>query len=139
MNWTLLAVLSAASAGLIPIVAKKGLEGIDSTLATTLRALVMAGCLLLASGVLGKFRQLPSVDRPAMLAILMSGLAGAASWFFYFMALRSGPAPKVAALDRTSVAFTLFLSALFLGEALNWKNLLGIGLIVLGAILTLKS
>ncbi|MBW3623483.1 MAG: EamA family transporter [Armatimonadetes bacterium] len=138
MNWIVYALLSAACAGLIPIVAKRGLENIDSTLATAVRAVVMAGCLLLAAALLGRFRHLSSLDRPALTAILASGLAGAASWFFYFLALKHGPATEVAALDRTSIVFTLALAALFLGEALHWRSLLGVSLIVLGVILTMK-
>jgi transporter family protein len=139
MNWVTYAVLSAASAGIIPILAKRGLTHVDSTLATALRALVMAASLCIAAGVLGRFRQLSNVDRPAVIVLLLTGFAGATSWFFYFLALKSGPATKVAVIDRTSVAFTLVLAALLLGEAMTWRTVLGVALIITGALLTLKG
>jgi transporter family protein len=139
MNWILYALLSAACAGVIPVVAKRGLEHVDSTLATAIRAVIMASCLALAAGVLGRFRQTSTFDRPALVAITLSGLAGAASWFYYFQALKYGPPTRVAVLDRTSIVFTLVLSALFLGEGVTWRSGLGVALIVLGAVLNLKG
>ncbi len=139
MNWIVWALLSAACAGVIPVVAKRGLEGVDSTLATAVRALVMAGCLVVAAGALGKFKEAHTLNRSAMTAIALSGLAGAASWFFYFLALKYGPATKVAVLDRTSIVFTLVLAALFLGESVTLRSGLGVAMIVAGALLTMKG
>ena len=138
MSWVVYALLSALCAGCIPVLAKRGLEHVDPTLATAVRAFFMAAILMLAALLLGKFRHLGALDRPALLLILASGLAGAASWFFYFTALRQGPASGVAVLDRTSIVFTFALAALFLREPLNGRQLLGVGLIVAGALLTLK-
>jgi bacterial/archaeal transporter family protein len=134
-RWILLAVLSAVFAAVIPILSKFGLQGIDSTLATGLRAWVMALSLTLLLGLLGKWSDLPHATPPVVASIVLTGLAGATSWVCYFFALREGPAGPVAALDRLSVAFTLLLAALFLGERLTGRVVAGGALIVLGAIL----
>ena len=78
---------------------------------------------------------LSKIDSKAFFFIFLSGLAGALSWFFYFGALKNGPATAVAALDRLSVVFVLVLAVLFLGEALTWKTGLGALLVSVGAIL----
>jgi transporter family protein len=134
-TWILYALLSAAFAAVIPILSKIGLQGIDSTLATGLRAWVMALSLSLLLAAMGKWRDLPRATPAVVCTILLTGLAGAASWVAYFFALRTGPAGPVAALDRLSVVFTLMLAALFLAERLTGRILLGGVLMVLGAIL----
>lgn len=139
--WLLYASLSAFTAALVAIFAKLGLKGIDTTLATTVRALIMGGLLFGMSAILGKFQgfSLSAFSSKEWLLIFLSGLAGAASWLFYFFALKEGPAGPVAAIDRLSIVFVLALAALFLGEAFGWKTSLGALLIVAGAILvTLK-
>ena len=139
MNWIVFAGLSACSAGLIPILAKRDPSHLDPTVASTLRAFVMTGCLVMAAGMLGQFRRLPTLDRPAMFHLFLTGLACAASWVFYFLALKTGPAAKVVAVDRASAAVTLVLGAMFLGEALTWKSALGIGMILAGMAVTVRS
>ncbi len=134
-TWILYALLSAATAALVAIFGKIGISHIDSTLATTVRAIVMAGFLVLAATVLGKWKMAGMIDRHALTFIVLSGLAGATSWFFYFLALKSGPAPGVAAIDRLSVVFVLILAVLTLGDHLSWKSGLGAVLLTSGAIL----
>lgn len=134
MSWIILALLSALFAALVAIFGKLGLGGIDTTLATTIRSIIMAAALTIFAVSLGKF-DLSRVDGKALLTIALSGLAGALSWLFYFAALKTGPAPAVAALDRLSIVFVLILAILFLGEALTWKTGLGALLIMSGAIL----
>lgn len=133
--WIFFAMLSAVSAALVAILGKIGMSKLDSTLATTVRAVVMAVALVSFSLVLGKEKLLNTIDRPALLFIIFSGLAGALSWLFYFLALKLGPASGVAALDRTSVVFVVILAALFLGESITWKSGIGVALIAAGAIL----
>jgi transporter family protein len=128
------AILAAFSAGLVAIFGKIGLERVDTTLATTIRAIVMAAILLLTSLALRKWN-LSQIDSRAFLYIFLAGLAGAASWLFYFLALKSGPATAVAALDRLSVVFVLILAALFLNENLTVKTVIGGILVVIGALL----
>lgn len=133
-TWIIYALLSAACAALVAILGKIGLGHVDTTMATTVRSIVMALVLVLATFSLGKF-DLTKIDGRALLFIILSGLASALSWFFYFSALKNGPATAVAALDRLSVVFVLILAILFLGEALTWKTALGAILVSVGAIL----
>lgn len=131
--WILYALLSALFAALVAIFGKIGLKNIDSTLATTIRAVVMALFLLLSAASLGKFSHWNELDGKILWLIILSGIAGALSWLFYFFALKDGPAAGVAAIDRTSVIFVILLAALFLGESLTWKTAAGGVLIALGA------
>jgi transporter family protein len=132
--WIIFALLSAVFAALVAIFGKIGITQIDTTLATTVRAVVMAVFLVFAALFLGKLPLLSTLNSRVLLFIILSGIAGAISWFFYFFALKTGPAAGVAALDRLSVVFVLVLAVLFLGEALTWKTTLGAFLIVAGAI-----
>ncbi len=135
MTWIIFALLSAFFASLVAIFGKVGLKNIDSTLATTIRAVVMALFLLIVSLGLSKQKLIGSIDEKTLLFIIFSGIAGALSWLFYFFALKVGPASGVAALDRLSVVFVLVLAALFLSESLTWKTGLAGALITAGAML----
>jgi len=128
------ALLAALMAGLVAIFGKIGLEKVDTTLATTIRAIVMAAILLLTSLALRRW-DLSQIDSRAFLYIFLAGLAGAASWLFYFLALKSGPATTVVAFDRLSIVFVLILAALFLNESLTVKTVIGGILVVIGALL----
>jgi len=135
MSWIFYAILSAIFAALVAILGKIGIKNIDSTLATTVRSVVMALFLIIVSLLSKKTALLSTLHGKAFTFIIFSGIAGALSWLFYFVALRNGPASGVAALDRLSVVFVLILAALFLGESLTWKSGVGIGLVAIGAIL----
>lgn len=134
-SWIFFALLSAIFASLVAIFGKIGISQVDSTLATTLRVAVMLIFLLLVSLFMGKFELLASVKNRAMFFIILSGLAGALSWLFYFFALRHGPATGVVAFDRLSILFVLILSFLFLGEKLTWPYAWGAILMTMGALL----
>ncbi|HSX39397.1 MAG TPA: EamA family transporter [Candidatus Saccharimonadales bacterium] len=137
--WILLSLGSAVFAALVAIFGKMGVAQVDSTLATTVRAIIMAFVLIGVSLAFGKFSQLNTINNKALYFIVLSGLAGAASWICYFLALKLGPAPAVASLDRLSVVFVLIFSVLFLADKLTVKSGFGAILITLGAILmTLK-
>lgn len=133
--WIIFAILSAVFAALVAIFGKIGIANLDSTLATTVRAVIMAIFLVLVSLFLGKAPLLHSINNRALTFIILSGIAGALSWLFYFFALRIGPAPGVAALDRLSVVFVLILALLFLGEHLTWKSGLGAVFLTIGAVM----
>lgn len=122
-------------AGLVAIFGKIGISGIDSTLATTVRAIIMAIFLAIVAGALGKFSDLATITGKPLAFIILSGVAGALSWLCYFVALRYGPASGVAAIDRTSVVFVLIFAALFLAEKITLKSATGAVMIALGAIL----
>ncbi len=134
-TWIIFAILSAISAALVAVFGKIGIKNVDSTLATTVRGIVMAVFLVIVSLALGKAKLLGTIENKALLFIVLSGIAGAMSWLFYFFALKFGPASAVAALDRLSVVFVLLLAILFLGESLTWKSGLGAALVTTGAIL----
>ena len=135
--YILYAILAAVFASLVAIFGKIGLSKVDTTLATTIRAIVMAALLVVASLAFKKW-DLSQIDNKAYLYIFLAGGAGALSWFFYFLALKLGPATSVAALDRLSVIFVIIFAALFLGETLTLKSIAGGLLIVAGAVLLIK-
>jgi transporter family protein len=135
--WLVYAFLSSITAALVAIFGKLGLKGIDSTLATTIRALIMAAFLVIISLFLKKFEgfSMNSFSSKDWLLIALSGIAGALSWLFYFFALKYGLATKVVVIDRLSLVFVIILAAIFLGEALGWKSVLGALLMIAGALL----
>lgn len=128
-------MLSAVFAALVAIFGKIGLSGIDSTLATAVRSVIMAAFLTIVALALGKASLLSSLNGKLLSFIALSGIAGALSWLLYFSALKQGPASGVAALDRLSVVFVLLFAILALGEHLTWKTGLGAILVTIGAIL----
>ena len=133
--WLPLAALSAVFAALVAIFGKIGVTGIDTTLSTTVRAAFMFGFLLIASIVMGKLGGVGTIPGRTMLFIALSGLAGAASWFFYFWALKVGQATQVATIDRFSLVIVMVLSAVFLGENIGWQSGFGALLVTAGAIM----
>jgi bacterial/archaeal transporter family protein len=139
MNWLSYALLSAALAGLVPIFGKVGVSGIDSTLATTVRAAIMLSALFALVLLGGTVRGVVALDTRALVFIILSGLAGAGSWLCYFRALQLGDALRVAPIDRLSGAVTLILAALLLHERASVAVWLGTGLMLIGAIIVARS
>jgi transporter family protein len=135
MSWIILALLSAGFAALVAIFGKIGIKDLDTTLATTVRSVIMALFLVAISLALGKAKLLPTINGRPLVFIVLAGVAGALSWLCYFFALKYGPASGVAALDRLSVVFVLILALLFLGEQFTWRAATGAGLLTIGAIL----
>ena len=135
MSWIVFALLSAFFASLVAIFGKIGISNIDTTLATTVRSLIMFLFLAGVSTYLGVFDKVKQLDQKALIFITFSGIAGALSWLFYFYALKKGPAAGVAALDRLSVVFVLILAVLFLNQAITTKVIIGGILLTVGAIL----
>jgi len=143
--WLFFAFLSAVTAALVAIFGKLGLsQNINPTIATTVRSIIMAIFLVTTVGVLVSIKKLDGFSLSAFgardwLLIILSGVFGALSWLFYFVALKQGPASSVAAIDRLSVVFVVMLAVVVLGESLGWKAFLGAGIMALGAFLiTLK-
>ncbi|MBI1866529.1 MAG: EamA family transporter [Candidatus Staskawiczbacteria bacterium] len=133
--WIIYSLLSAMFAGLVAIFGKIGLKDIDSTLATTVRSFVMALFLFFVSLTLGKFDLIGTIKNKVLFFIVLSGIAGALSWLFYFFALKTGVASGVAAIDRLSVVFVVIFAILFLGEKLSWQTAIGALLITIGAVI----
>jgi transporter family protein len=141
MSWVIFAFLSSITAALVAIFGKMGLKGIDSTLATTIRSIIMAVFLTLVSFSLKKFQafSLKSFTSKDWILIFLAGISGALSWLFYFFALKTGLATKVVAIDRLSLVFVIILASIFLGENLGWRAVVGGLLMIAGAIIiTLK-
>jgi transporter family protein len=132
--WWLYALLSAFFASLTAIFAKVGVTGVNSNLATAIRTIII---LLVAWGIVffrGEFKGLQNLSRHNIFFLVISGLATGLSWIFYFKALQTGKVSQVAPVDKLSVALTIVLSVVFLGEVLSWKAALGALLIIAGTI-----
>lgn len=137
--WILYAIGSAVTAALVAVFGKIGLKDADPTLATILRGVVMALFLVIAGAALRKFSAVSfsSIDGKAWFFILLSALAGAASWLLYFLALKDGPASAVAVIDKLSVVLVVIIAALFLGETFTLRTAAGIVLTVVGTLFIL--
>jgi transporter family protein len=138
-GWLVYALLSAVFAGLVGIFGKLGVRDVDSTLATTVRAIIMALGLSLLVAVRGNFSEIKNIDSKGWLFIVLAGVAGTASWLCYFRALQLGDAVQVAPIDKLSLVVTILLAALFLGENLTWSIGLGALLILIGSLLVVRG
>ena len=134
-SWPFWALASAVFAALTAILAKVGIEGIGSNLATFIRTVVILAFAGLILTVAGEWRAPSSIAPRSWLFLVLSGLATGASWLCYFRALKLGEAAKVAPIDKLSVVFVAIIAATFLGEKLSPLNWLGVALIACGAIL----
>src|SRR4051794_7899464 len=136
MNWIVWAILSALFAALTAVLAKVGVAGVDSNLATAIRTtvvLVLSWVLVLIAR--GGDLQLGALSRRTWVFLILSGVATGLSWLCYFRALQLGPASKVAPIDKLSVVFVVVLAAMFLREPVTWTQWVGGGLIVVGAVI----
>jgi bacterial/archaeal transporter family protein len=139
-EWFFWALGSAVFAGMTAILAKKGLEGIDSDYATLFRTVVIFFCLLAFIFYAGKWRSPFGLPGNSVMFLVLSGLATGASWLCYFHALKVGDASKVAPIDKTSVVLVVIFAFLFLHERPPFKDWIGISLICAGVVvLGLKS
>ncbi|AJZ88595.1 EamA family transporter [Cedecea neteri] len=135
--WLVYALLSAATAALVAIFGKVGLQHLDANTATAVRAVVMALFLVGVVVVQGKLNLISTVfaDKKALLFILLSGVAGALSWLFYFMAIKNGEVSKVAPIDKLSVVFAVILAVILFGEKVSLIAGIGVALITCGALM----
>lgn len=137
MSWVVYALASAVAAAATAILAKVGVEGVPSTLATAFRTtivLVIAWTLVL---IFGERQALMSMPRRSWIFLSLSGVATGLSWLAYFRALQLGPASRVAPIDKLSLPLTIVLAAIVLGETISWKVGLGVALMTAGALLTI--
>ena len=133
--WIILALLSALFAALTSILAKVGIEGVDSTLATAIRTVVV---VVMAWGmvfVTNTQNGILEIGRKSWVFLILSGLATGASWLCYYRALQLGDASKVVPIDKLSVVITLVLAFIFLHEKFTPKSLIGCALIGAGTLL----
>lgn len=132
--WAIFAILSAVFAALTSILAKVGIDGVNSNLATALRTIVV---LIMAWGMVfitNAQTGLGDISRKSWIFLILSGLAMGASWLFYYRALQMGDASKVVVIDKLSVVLTLVLAYLFLHEDFTTKSLVGAVLITVGTL-----
>lgn len=133
--WFLFAVLSSLFAALTSILAKVGIENVNSNLATAIRTVVVLGMSWLVVFVTNAGAGIGEISRKSWLFLILSGLATGASWLCYYKALQLGEASKVVPVDKMSVVLTLVLAFVFLHEAFTWKSLAGCLLIGAGTLL----
>jgi len=134
MNWFYWSLLSALFAGLTAVLAKVGVAGVDSNLATAIRTTVILVFAWLVAFLTAKPADLGSLSGRTWLFLALSGVATGLSWLCYFRALQLGQASQVAPIDKLSVVFVLIFAALFLREPLTLRTGIGGLLIVAGAI-----
>ena len=134
MTWLTWALLSAFFAALTAILAKLGVAGLDANVATAVRTSVVVVFTWLIAYVMRQPASFQAFSGKTWLFLVLSGLATGLSWLCYFRALQTGPASRVAPIDKLSVALVILLAALFLGERLTWSKGVGGLLIVAGAI-----
>jgi bacterial/archaeal transporter family protein len=137
MQWLVYALISAAAAGATAILAKVGVRGIPSDLATAVRTLVVLAFALAIVFARGEQEALRLVRGRTILFLVLSGIATGVSWLAYFRALQLAPASRVAPIDKLSLPITIVIAALALGETLSWRLMLGAALMVGGALLTI--
>ena len=134
-SWQLWAGLSALFAAITSLLAKLGVEGISSNLATFLRTLVVVALLAAVVVAGGDLRPWPALPRRSLVFLGLSGLATGVSWLCWFRALQLGPVSRVAPIDKLSVVLVAALGVTLLGESLDPRQWLGVALMGAGAVL----
>lgn len=134
-SWLLWALGSAAFAAATAILAKIGVAGVPSDVATLIRTLVILPVLALFVLATGQWVAPAAIPARSWLFLALSGLATGASWLCYFRALQAGPASQVAPVDKLSVALVVLFGALVLGERLDARTLLAAAMIVGGVVI----
>ena len=133
--WLILALLSSVFAAATSILAKIGIEGVNSNLATALRTgvvLIMAWIMVFLTNTQGG---ITDISKKSWLFLILSGLATGGSWLCYYKALQMGEASKVVPIDKLSVVITMILAAVVLKEQFTPKSIAGCGLIAVGTLL----
>jgi len=130
--WWIYALLSALFASLTAIFAKIGIENINSNLATAIRTFVVVIMIWTIVLTRGEAKGIGSLSKHTILFLIASGVATGLSWIFYFKALQIGSVSMVAPVDKLSVALTIILAVVFLGEVLTVKTAIGAILIISG-------
>lgn len=132
--WWLFALLSAVFAALTSILAKIGIEDVDSDLATAIRTVVVVGMSWLMVFITNAQSGITNIGKKSWIFLVLSGLATGASWLCYYKAIQIGDVSKVVPIDKLSVVFTLVLAFVFLHEDFNAKSLIGCVLIAAGTL-----
>lgn len=130
--WAIFAILSAIFAALTSILAKVGIEGINSNLATAVRTIVVVLMAWFMVFVTGNQNGIVDISKKNWIFLILSGLATGVSWLCYYKALQLGEVSKVVPIDKLSIVITIILAFIFLGEQITLKTLIGCCLIVAG-------
>jgi len=130
--WAIFAILSAIFAALTSILAKIGIEGVNSNLATAVRTIVVVLMAWFMVFITGNQNGIVDISKKSWIFLILSGLATGASWLCYYKALQLGEASKVVPIDKLSIVITIVLAFIFLGEQITLKTLIGCCLIVTG-------
>ena len=136
--WLIFAILSSVFAALTSILAKIGIDGVNSNLATAIRTAVVLALSWLMVFVTGVQSGISEINKRNWIFLILSGLATGASWLCYYKALQTGEASKVIPIDKMSVVLTLILAFIFLHEQFTAKTLVGIIFLTTGTILMIK-
>ena len=133
-GWLIFAVLSAVFAALTSILAKIGIDNVESNLATAIRTCVVLAMAWVLVFVKGKQRELKNIDKKELIFIFLSGLATGASWLCYFWAIKHGVVSVVVPIDKMSILITIIFSTIFLKEKLHKKSIVGLLLMTAGTL-----
>ena len=133
--WLVFAILSSVFAALTSILAKIGIEGVNSNLATAIRTIVVVGMAWIMVFITNTQSGIFSISKKSWGFLILSGLATGASWLCYYKALQIGDASKVVPIDKLSVVITLILAFVFLHEDFSLKSLIGCALIGAGTLI----
>ena len=132
--WWFYAILSAIFASLTAIFAKSGVANINSNLATGIRTVVVLVMIWLIILLKGETKGMTALSKQNIIFLILSGIATGLSWLFYFKALQTGNVSQVALIDKLSLALTIILAIIFLGETLTIKTAIGASLIIAGTL-----
>ena len=130
--WFIFAILSAIFAALTSILAKIGIEGVNSNLAAAVRTIVVVLMAWFMVFITGNQNGIVDISKKSWIFLILSGLATGASWLCYYKALQLGEVSKVVPIDKLSIVITIILAFIFLGEQITLKTLIGCCLIVAG-------
>lgn len=136
MSWVIYAILSAFFASLVAIFGKIGVRGIDSNLMVAIRTVIIVAFAWAIVFIQGNAYEVFKISRYSYIFIILSAVATGLSWLFYYKALQIGEASRVAPIDKLSVALTIILAFMFLGEKPTLGNVLGGAFVATGVLIT---
>jgi len=132
--WIVYALLAAFFAALVAILAKIGIEGVNSNLAVAIRTAVVLAMAWIIVFITGKHGDIAAITQKSWIFLVLSGLATGISWLFFYKALQIGDVSKVVPIDKLSIVVTMVLAFVILGETASAKAITGAILIILGTI-----
>jgi len=136
MTWVIYAILSAFFASLVAIFGKIGIKGVDSNLAVAIRTVIIVVFAWVIVFIQGNANEVFKISKYSYIFIILSAIATGLSWLFYYKALQMGEASRVAPIDKLSVALTIILAFMFLGEKPALGNIVGGVLVTAGVLAT---